>query len=58
MESSNISIALPRAALSKSSTRFRWTFVALLCAVGFVLFVSRTNMTVAGRYIRDDFGFS
>ncbi len=58
MDSSNVSIAFPRAAVSKSLTRFRWAFVALLCAVGFVLFVSRTNMTVAGRYIRDDFGFS
>jgi MFS transporter, ACS family, glucarate transporter len=40
------------------SSRFRWVIVALLCSVGFVLFVTRMNITVAGRLIRDELGFT
>lgn len=35
---------------------FRWVFVALVCAVAFVVYLTRINITVAGRYVRDDLG--
>ena len=60
MDTCEVTLALARPISSRmrSTARYRWTFVGLLCAVGFVLFVSRTNITVAGRYMRDEFGFS
>jgi ACS family glucarate transporter-like MFS transporter len=36
----------------------RWRIVAILCAVGFVLYIDRVNITVAVPWIALDYGFS
>ncbi len=43
---------------ASTRTRFRWVIVALLCAVAFVLFVDRINMTVAGPELQAEFRLS
>lgn len=40
------------------ATRYRWVIVAMLCAVGFVLFVDRINISVAVRTMRGEFAMS
>jgi ACS family D-galactonate transporter-like MFS transporter len=37
---------------------FRWWIVKLLCAVAFVLYVDRGNVTVAAPYIASEFNLS
>lgn len=39
-------------------TRFRWTIVAILCAVAFVLYVDRVNISVSAPHIATEFGLS
>ena len=39
-------------------TRFRWAVVGMLCAVGFVLYVDRINISVAVRSMKEEFDFS
>ena len=39
-------------------TRFRWTIVAILCAVAFVFYVDRVNILVSAPHIATEFGLS
>ncbi len=48
----------PNGLAGSGRTRFRWVIVGMLCAVAFVLFVDRINMTVAAPYMQDEFAFS
>jgi len=45
---------LPRA----QASHFRWAIVGLLCAVAFVLYVDRVNITVAAPYLASEFSLS
>ena len=40
------------------ASHFRWGIVGLLCAVAFVLYVDRGNITVAAPYIASEFNLS
>jgi ACS family glucarate transporter-like MFS transporter len=40
------------------SQRFRWQIVLVLCAVAFVLYIDRINITIAAPRMSADFGFS
>ena len=48
------SAQLPRA----QTSHFRWAIVGLLCAVAFVLYVDRVNITVAAPYLASEFSLS
>jgi len=39
-------------------TRFRWVVVAIQCAVGFVLYVDRVNISVSAPHMASEFGLS
>lgn len=41
-----------------ASSRFRWAIVGLLCAVAFVLYIDRVNISVAAPHMQEEFGFS
>jgi MFS transporter, ACS family, glucarate transporter len=43
---------------ARPTTRFRWTIVAILCAVAFVLYVDRINISISVPYIATEFGLS
>jgi MFS transporter, ACS family, glucarate transporter len=43
---------------SSVPTRYRWTIVAILCAVAFVLYVDRINISVSAPAIAGEFGLS
>ena len=38
--------------------RYRWVIVAVLCAVAFVLYVDRINISVSAPHLADEFGLS
>lgn len=40
------------------SSYFRWGIVGLICAVAFVLYVDRGNITVAAPYLASEFDLS
>jgi len=40
------------------ATRFRWTVVALLCAVAFVLYIDRINIMITAPHLEKEFGLS
>jgi MFS transporter, ACS family, glucarate transporter len=40
------------------TSRFRWVIVLLLCAVAFVLYIDRVNISVAAPRMQEEFGFS
>ena len=39
-------------------SRFRWTLVALLCAVAFVLYIDRINIMIAAPHLEKEFDLS
>ncbi len=39
-------------------TRFRWVIVGVLCAVGFVLYIDRINISVAAPWMKEEYLFS
>src|SRR5262252_7743816 len=41
-----------------SPSRYRWVIVAVLCAVAFVLYVDRINISVSAPHIAAEFGLS
>lgn len=43
---------------ARPPTRFRWSIVAMLFGVAFVLYVDRVNLMVAVPFIKEEFGFS
>src|SRR6266567_1715464 len=43
---------------ARPTIRFRWTIVAILCAVAFVLYVDRINVSISAPYIATEFGLS
>ena len=51
-------LATVRQISRKHTGRFRWTIVWILCAVAFVLYVDRVNITVAAPHLASQFHLS
>ena len=51
-------IAAARENRRAGPTRFRWIIVAILCAVGFVLYIDRINISVAAPWLKQEYIFS
>ena len=50
--------AAPRGERRAGPTRFRWVIVGVLCAVGFVLYIDRINISVAVPWMKHEYLFS